>query len=40
MVHAADPFARKELALMYLLAYITILVAGPGKYSVDRYLKV
>lgn len=40
MVHAADPFARKELALMYLLAYVTILVAGPGKYSVDRYLKV
>ncbi|HMM10710.1 MAG TPA: DoxX family protein [Bacteroidales bacterium] len=40
MVHASDPFVRKELALMYLLAYITLLIAGPGKFSVDRYLKI
>lgn len=29
------PFAKKELALLYLLIYITIAVLGPGKYSVD-----
>lgn len=40
MVHAGDPFVRKELALMNLLAYLTLLIAGPGKYSVDRYLKI
>lgn len=40
MVHAADPFARKELAIMYLLAYITLLIMGSGKFSVDRYLRV
>lgn len=40
MVHAGDPFVRKELAFMYLLAYLTLLIAGPGKYSVDRYLKI
>jgi len=35
VVHAGDPFTKIELPLMYLFAYITILVAGPGKYSVD-----
>ncbi len=35
IVHGSDPFGRKELPLMYLLVYITILVLGGGKYSVD-----
>jgi putative oxidoreductase len=35
VVHAGDPFTEIELPLMYLFAYLTILVAGPGKYSVD-----
>ncbi len=35
VVHAGDPFTKIELPLMYLFAYLTILVAGPGKYSVD-----
>lgn len=33
--HAADPFAKKEMALLYLLIYLTLLVFGPGKYSLD-----
>ncbi len=33
--HAADPFARMELGLMFLLAYVSLLITGPGKYSVD-----
>jgi len=35
IVHAQDPFGKKELPLLYLLIYITLLVLGPGKYSVD-----
>lgn len=35
MPHADDPFAKKELALVYLLIYLTLLVFGPGKYSLD-----
>ena len=35
MVHANDPLAKKELALLYLLIYVTLLVAGAGKYAVD-----
>ncbi len=38
IIHAADPFAAKELALMYLLAYIVLLFAGSGKYSIDFLL--
>lgn len=33
--HGPDPFRRKELALLYLLFYITLLVVGSRKYSVD-----
>ncbi|TXD83336.1 DoxX family protein [Subsaximicrobium wynnwilliamsii] len=36
MVHAADPLAKKEMALLYLIAFIVIFLAGPGKFSVDR----
>lgn len=34
-VHAADPFAKKELALMYLAVAIYALLSGPGKFSAD-----
>ena len=34
--HAADPFAKKEMALIYLLIFLTVLVFGPGKYSLDH----
>jgi putative oxidoreductase len=39
VVHADDPFARKEMALLYLLAYIMLLILGSGKYSIDRYFR-
>lgn len=35
IVHAEDPFQKKELALLYLGAFIVILEAGPGRFSVD-----
>ncbi len=34
--HGAGPWATKELAFVYFLIYLAILIAGPGKYSVDR----
>lgn len=39
IVHANDPFTRMELGLMYLFAYLMILVTGPGKYSIDGMKK-
>jgi putative oxidoreductase len=38
VIHGGDPFARKELALMYLASFITIFVIGPGRYSIDGLL--
>lgn len=37
-VHAADPFARKELALVYAVVFLTLLVSGSGRYGVDAWL--
>ncbi len=34
-VHAADPFSKQEFALAYGMAALAILVAGPGRFSVD-----
>lgn len=36
VAHGSDPFASKEMSLLYLVAYTTILFAGPGRFSVDR----
>ena len=36
IVHAADPFADKEKALLYLVAFMTIALVGPGKFSLDK----
>ena len=38
MVHGDDPFADKELPLLYLLSFMTLCVTGSGKYSVDYLL--
>lgn len=39
-VHIADPFGRQEKALLYLVAYVSILLTGPGAYSIDaKWLK-
>lgn len=38
IVHAEDPIGKQELPLLYLLAFITILITGPGKYSLDQGL--
>ena len=32
--------AASELALLYLSIYITLLIAGPGEYSLDELLRM
>jgi putative oxidoreductase len=39
VVHASDPFARKEMALLYLVGFIGVLILGPGRFSLDRALR-
>ena len=36
--HAADPFSGKELAIMYLMPSLVLLLTGPGKISIDHML--
>jgi len=38
IAHGADPFGRKEMALLYLVIYVVLLLTGSGKYSVDRLI--
>lgn len=38
IAHGADPFGRKEMALLYLVTYVVLLLTGSGKYSVDRLI--
>jgi|GEM_PF-24688 len=38
VVHGADPFPQQEKAFLYLIAFSIILVAGPGRLSIDWLL--
>ncbi|NRA93789.1 MAG: DoxX family protein [Psychroserpens sp.] len=35
VVHANDPLSNKEHALLFFIAFVAIILAGPGKYSID-----
>jgi putative oxidoreductase len=37
-VHLGDPFSGIEKAVLYFAAYAALLVAGPGKYSLDAVI--
>lgn len=37
--HAADPFAKRELAILYGLVFLVIGLWGPGPLSIDAVLK-
>lgn len=38
IVHAKDDFGVKEMALLYLVIYVVILISGAGKYSIDHWI--
>ena len=38
IVHANDPFDKKEHALLFIIPYITLLFTGPGRFSLDKFL--
>lgn len=38
VIHANDVFAVKELAFVYLVVFVLMYLAGPGKYSTDYYI--
>ena len=38
IVHAKDPVKEKEDALLFLLAFLAILLVGPGRWSLDKLI--
>ena len=38
VIHANDIFTVKELAFIYLVVFILMYIAGPGKYSIDHII--
>lgn len=40
IIHGADPFQKKELALMFLGIFVTLFISGPGRYSVQEFFKI
>ena len=39
MVHLNDPFPKQELSLVYLVAYLTVFLIGPGRLSIDSIFR-
>lgn len=39
VVHGDDPWKERELPLLYLISFIGIFLAGPGRYSADEVLR-
>ena len=35
-IHGNSPFAKQELGILYLLAYVVLMITGSGKYSLDH----
>jgi putative oxidoreductase len=38
VIHSSDAFAAKELALIYLIIFVLLFIAGPGRFSVDAMI--
>lgn len=38
IVHADDPFGKKEFALLYFFGFFILIFVGSGQYSMDNYM--
>lgn len=38
LVHADDPWKKMEFALLFAVPFATLMLTGPGAYSLDRQL--
>jgi len=36
VIHGKDPFSEREMAMLYLSAFTTIMILGSGSYSLDK----
>jgi putative oxidoreductase len=40
MAHAADPYAKKEMALVFMTVFAFIFVTGAGKFALDNKISL
>lgn len=38
VIHAADGFGKQEMGLHFMLVYVFLLIAGPGRFSIDNLI--
>lgn len=38
MIHGKDPVSEKEMPILFLAAFVTLLFTGPGRFSLDGAL--
>ena len=38
IIHSSDPFAKREISLLYLSVYLLLFAFGPGRYSIDHMI--
>lgn len=38
IVHADDPWGKKEFALLYAIPFLTLMLTGGGRYSLDTLI--
>lgn len=38
IIHGADPFAKKEMALLYASGALALMFTGAGRFSIDGWL--
>jgi putative oxidoreductase len=38
IIHAGDPYEKLEHPLVFLVPYLTLLLTGPGRFSLDQLL--
>ena len=36
--HAADPFEKKEMAILFLTGFCALILTGGGQFALDRFL--
>lgn len=39
VIHGDDPWRKKELALLYLIPFLTLVFTGPGRISLDATIR-
>ena len=39
IIHSGESLIDREHAILYLMAYLSLFFTGPGKYSIDNFIK-